>query len=144
MPNKQSFENHVRWHPPFHFVLFPILALNLIFAIVRLVQDYNVDRIAYLVVAAALIMLALIARVYGLKVQDRVIRLEEELRYRRLLPEESADRAIALPMNRIIALRFADDAELPALVERTLADEFEKPIDIKRAIKTWRADDLRV
>lgn len=144
MSEKQTFENHVRWHPPFHFVLTPILLANFIFAIVRLVQDFNVDRIAYLIIAVALILIALLARINALKVQDRVVRLEEKLRYREVLPKELAARAESLRTGQIIALRFAGDGELAALVERVLNNEFEKTADIKKAIKNWRGDYLRV
>ncbi|MEZ5424993.1 MAG: DUF6526 family protein [Pyrinomonadaceae bacterium] len=144
MPEKQTFENHVRWHPPFHFVLTPILLLNFIFAIVRLVMDFNIDRVAYLILAFGLILLGLLARTNALRVQNRLIFLEEKLRYREVLPADLAERAKDLPGGQIIALRFADDDELPALVERALNDEFEKPVEIKRAIRNWRGDYVRV
>ena len=90
-----------------------------------------------------MILLALAARLQALKVQDRVIRLEERLRYRDLLSADLAARASDLPVSQIIALRFASDAELGGLVERTLNGEFEKTKDIKLAIKDWRGDYLR-
>lgn len=80
----------------------------------------------------------------ALRAQDRVIRLEERLRYNDVLSPDLATRAQALRTGQIIALRFASDEELPALVERTLKGEFEKPGDIKRAIQHWRPDHLRV
>jgi hypothetical protein len=144
MAETQTYENHVRWHAPFHFVLAPILLLNFIFAIVRLVQDFNIDRVAYLIVAFALIILGLLARTNALMAQNRVVRLEEQLRYERILPKDLAAKARNLKTNQMIALRFASDEELPDLIERTLKGEFEKPDQIKRAVKNWRGDFLRV
>lgn len=144
MAENQTYQNHVRWHPPFHFVLTPILLINLIYAIVRLVQDFNVDRVEYLILAVGLILLGLLARVNALKVQDRVVRLEERLRYNEVLPKELADKTHGLRTSQIIALRFASDEELTAMIERTLNGEFEKPDQIKRAVKNWRGDYLRV
>ncbi len=144
MAETQSYKNHVRWHPPFHFVLTPILLLNFLYAIVRLVMDFNVDRVAYLILAIGLIFLGLLARTNALKAQDRVIRLEEQLRYANILPKDLAAKAQNLKTNQIIALRFASDEELPSLIERTLIGEFEKPDQIKREIKNWRGDYLRV
>lgn len=144
MAETQTYENHVRWHPIYHFVLSPILALNFIFAIVRLVQDFNVDRVAYLIIAIALLIIGLLVRTNALMAQNRVIRLEEQLRYERILPKDLVSKAQNLKTNQMIALRFASDEELPALIERTLKNEFEKPDQIKRAIKNWRGDYLRV
>jgi hypothetical protein len=142
---KQTFENHVRWHAPHHFVLTPLLTFNLIFAIVRIVQDYNIDRVAYLILAIGLIIMSLLVRLNSLTVQNRLIRLEEYLRYEKILPKDLAAKAQKdLRTGQIIALRFAGDEELPALIERTLNNEFEKPAQIKREIKNWRGDYLRV
>lgn len=144
MAETQTYENHVRWHPIYHFVLSPILLLNFLFAIVRLVMDFNVDRIAYLIIAIALLIIGLLVRTNALAAQNRVIRLEEQLRYERILPKDLAEKGQNLKTNQMIALRFASDEELPFLIERTLNKEFEKPDQIKRAIKNWRGDFLRV
>jgi hypothetical protein len=144
MTENQTYENHVRWHPPFHFVLTPILLINLIYAIVRLVQDFNIDRVEFLILAIGLVVLGLLARTNALKAQDRVIRLEERLRYSEVLPRELADKTHDLPTSQIIALRFASDEELPGLIERSLNGEFVKPKEIKLAVKNWRGDYLRV
>lgn len=94
--------------------------------------------------AIVLILLALASRLQALRAQDRVIRLEERLRYKALLSPELAEKASGLPVNQIIALRFASDEELPDLVERTLKGEFKDADEIKRTIKEWRGDYLRV
>ena len=147
MADQQTYANHTRWYPLFHFVLVPLLALNFLSHLVRLfmAEPYSGRKaLAFWVLfSLALILLGTAARLMALKVQDRVIRLEERLRYRELLSPDVAAKASDLPVSQIIALRFASDAELPGLVERTLNGEFAKPKEIKMAIKDWRADYLR-
>jgi hypothetical protein len=140
----QTYDNHTRWHAPFHFFLAPVLLTNVIVAIVQLVRDPGLDRGWGLVVAIALLVLAALVRVNPLRAQDRVIRLEESLRYYQVLPEELASRAASLTTAQTVALRFAPDEELEGLVREVLEGRLTKPGDIKRAIKGWRADTLRV
>ncbi len=144
MSEQQTYKNHVRWYPPFHFILAPVLLLNVIFAIVQIVRDFNIDRVAYLIMAIGFVFLAVVARAQALRAQDRVIRLEETLRYQKVLTSDLADKANSLKTGQMIALRFASDEELPSLIERTLQGDFEKPDKIKREIKNWRGDFLRV
>ena len=134
----------MRYFPLVHFVLTPILLFNLIRQGVRLYQEPNWDRAETLLVAFALIILSIAARLQALKAQDRVIRLEETLRYQNLLPADIAAQASALPIGKIVALRFASNEELPELVRRTLNNEFQNSKEIKLAIKNWRGDYLRV
>ena len=146
MPEPQNYANHARFHPPFHFFLLPVFLLNLIVTIFILVRrwPHHLAMHAWLVVMAfALFVLAGLARGNALRVQDRIIRLEEILRYQRLLPADLADGAQSLGIKQIAALRFASDAELPALVQRTL-DENLEPKAVKQSIINWRADNLRV
>jgi hypothetical protein len=140
----QSYENHTRWHAPFHFFLAPVLVTNVIVAIVQLVRDPGLDRAWWLVVSIALVVMAALVRVNPLRAQDRLIRLEESLRYYQVLPEELAQRAASLTTAQTVALRFAPDEELEGLVREVLEGRLTKPGDIKRAIKGWRADTLRV
>jgi hypothetical protein len=144
MQETQNYSNHVRWYPLVHFILTPILIFNLIWQSVRLYQEPNWDRAENVLVAFALILLSLAARLQALRAQDRVIRLEESLRYRTILSPELYERAISLRTGQIIALRFASDAELPDLVARTLKGEFNTSKEIKLAVKNWRGDYLRV
>ena len=148
MPDAQTYKNHTRWFPLVHFVIFPLLLLNLLSHIVRLFMAApNTGRKTlafWVLLSLVLILMAFAARTQALRAQDRIIRLEERLRYRDLLSAEMAARASDLPVSQIIALRFASDAELPGLVERTLNGEFAKTKDIKLAIKDWRGDYLRV
>ncbi|MFL6374772.1 MAG: DUF6526 family protein [Pyrinomonadaceae bacterium] len=147
MPNEQNYSNHTRWYPLFHFVVVPLLLLNLIDHVVRIFTattwDLRLDQIMWTIFSITLILLALAARLMVLTVQDRVIRLEEKLRYAGVLTPELNTRCSSLTKGQIVALRFAPDDELAGLVERTLNGEFTGTKDLKLAIKTWRADHLR-
>ncbi len=130
----------------FHFFILPVLLINLILTIVVLIRHWPQHVVLFswfVVMALALFMLAGSARSSALRVQDRVIRLEENLRYQRLLPPEAVAAAQSLTVKQIIALRFASDAELPTLVQRALTENLE-PKAIKQSITNWRADNLRV
>jgi len=121
----------------------PLLLINFLCHLVRLFIAPAWEQGFWVIFSAVLILLPFAARSQILTVQNRVIRLEEQLRYRSVLPAELADKASVLSLGQMIALRFASDAELPGLVERTLAGEFATPKEIKQAIKNWRADELR-
>jgi hypothetical protein len=140
----QTYANHTRWHPPFHFFVAPVLVTNFVVALVQLARDPGLERGWWLVVSAALVVLAGLVRINPLRAQDRVIRLEESLRYYQHLPEDLARRAAALSPAQTVALRFASDGELEGLVRDVLEGRLTKPDEIKRAIKVWRADTLRV
>lgn len=147
MPAQQNYSNHVRWFPLFHFVVIPLLVLNLLSHIVRLFlaepESGRKTLAFWTLLSFTFILMALAARLQALTVQNRVIRLEEKLRYRAVLAPELAAKADGLSLGQIIALRFASDGELPSLVERTLNGEFATTKDIKKAVKDWRADHLR-
>lgn len=143
MAETQNYENHLRWNPPYHFFLAPLMLVNLIYWIVRMVQVPSWDHGWMILLSIGLVALTLLARTHALTVQDRVIRLEERLRYKELLPKELAEKAMDLRTGQMVGLRFASDDELPELVEKTLNGEFEKPKDIKMAVKNWRGDYLR-
>jgi hypothetical protein len=143
MPKIQSYENHTRYYPLNHFVLAPFLAINLIYQTVRLYQEPSWDRAMFALLSVAFILMILAARLQVLKVQDRVIRLEEQLRYGRILPSEAAAAFDALDLGQLLSLRFASDEELPDLIARTRSREFANNKAIKKAIKNWRPDDQR-
>ena len=140
----QNYENHTRWHPPFHFFLTPILLLNFIFAAVQLYRFRDLDHAWWLVLAVGLIVLGALARTNALRVQDRLIRLEERVRYQQVLPAPLAQGAGDLPLAQVVALRFASDEELPGLVQQVLEGKLTKGSEIKHAVRHWRADNLRV
>src|SRR3954471_18676944 len=126
----QSYENHTRWHPPFHFFMAPILLLNFIFAAVQLYRFRDLDHVWLLVLAVGLIVLGALARTNALRVQDRLIRLEEQARYQQILSQPLAQMARGLTLSQIVALRFASDAELPELVQRVLDGNLKKGNEI--------------
>ncbi len=144
MAEQQNYKNHVRWHAPQHFVLTPILLVNFIYAIVRLIQEPNIDRAEFLLLAIGLVIMGVLVRINSLRVQDRLIRLEEKIRYEKVLPANLLPQTENLSRRQINALRFASDRELPTLIERVLKGEFQKPDEIKRAVTDWRGDYLRV
>lgn len=144
MAEKQTYQNHTRWYPFVHFFLVPIFLFNLIWQAVRLYQEPSWDRAEWTFFSLALLLSLPAARLQALKAQDRVIRLEEKLRYKEVLPADLAAQAENLRTGQIIALRFAPDEELPDLVNRTLNGEFKSTKEIKTAIKNWRGDYLRV
>jgi hypothetical protein len=142
--NTQNYSNHVRRHIPYLFFLVPVITLNLAWMIKKFADAPSLDTGVSLLLAAGLVVMISLVRTYALKVQDRVIRLEEQLRYQRLLPADLAARASALPTRFIIAMRFASDRELPDIAQQTVDGAFAKPDELKQAIKYWRADHLRV
>lgn len=144
MPERaQSFSSHTRWYAPYHFVVTPILVGTLVVAFRQLAQHPSLDTLWGALVALGVFLGIAVARVQVLTVQNRVIRLEETLRMQRLLPAAQQDDIGKLTVEDFVALRFASDEELPALVRRVANREFSSQKDIKRAIKTWRPDFLR-
>ena len=140
----QSFSNHAKWDVKWHFIVLPILLINVFFRIYEMLEtEIDVGAIWDIVVAVALLLAGYGARVYALKVQDRLIRLEERLRLEKLLPQASQSRIGELTVPQLIGLRFASDAELPALVEETLKTQMGTK-QIKQSIKNWRPDEFRV
>jgi hypothetical protein len=139
----QNFANHTRWDPPFHFFLGPIFMINVIGWAVAVFHRPNIHTGWTLVVAIALLVWLVKTRLYALKVQTRVIRLEERLRLSTLLAEPQRARIGELTESQLVALRFASDAEIPALVTDTLNRNLQNK-DIKKLITNWRADWFRV
>jgi hypothetical protein len=139
----QTLANHARFDPPMHFIILPVLALNVIYACIHAYQRPHFGSYWLILISVILVMLALKARIYALRVQDRVIRLEERLRLAALLPEPTGSRIAELTEQQLIALRFASDAEIPGLVQQTLAQNLTGP-QIKKAIVQWRPDYWRV
>jgi hypothetical protein len=139
----QSFENHRKFVPLFAAVAGPILMINLGWAIYRLVQVPTLDNGVSLLVAGALLIVAGYARGFALTVQDRVIRLEMQVRMRQILPADQHGRIKDFTRDQLVALRFAGDAELPGLAAQVLRDNLQDKTAIKKMIKSWQADHLR-
>jgi hypothetical protein len=141
----QNYENHTRWHVPFHFVLSPLSLIAFIAAIVNLIGAIRagsgvLSGFVLLLMAIILLMMGLITRFYATRNQDRVIRMEENFRHH-LLTGKVLDPRIS--MGQIVALRFASNEEFPGLAAKA-AESGMAPAEIKKAIKNWRADHQRV
>ena len=139
----QTFANHARYDPLYHFFALPVFLLLPFLAAANFVRHPGLHSGLLFVVAVAAAIAVLKIRTYPLKVQDRVIRLEEQLRLTSLLPETLRSRIPELTEGQLIALRFASDAEVPKLAERALSEKLSTA-DIKKAIQTWRPDYWRV
>jgi len=136
----QTFENHTRLVPAYHFVAFPLFAVNFFFALYQVVTDFSWGNLVAFGVAVALVLLFFVARLMVLTVQDRVIRLEETLRLRALLPADLQARIGEFTVKQMVALRFASDSELPDLARQVLDGKIHDQKAIKRLVRQWRAD----
>lgn len=139
----QTLADHVRIDPPFHYFVLPVFAISWIVSLIFVIRHPNFLHFWVVIFNTALIVAVTRFRQYALKVQDRVIRLEERLRLAALLPDSQRSQIARLTERQLIALRFSSDEEIPILVEQTLSSNLA-PIDIKKAIKTWRPDYWRV
>jgi len=141
---EQNYANHVKWVPAFHFFVMPVLVLNFGQSVYQMIHwGFSFGRLVDLLTAAALVTLMFLARLFALKVQDRVIRLEERLRMERLLPADLKSRIGEFRPAQLVALRFASDEELPELTRKVLNDKIQETKAIKLMVKNWRADYLR-
>jgi hypothetical protein len=139
----QSYSHHTRWDPLFHFFILPVFALTLIAAIVHVVRRPSPCSAWMVVVVLAAVAAIFKIRLYALKVQDRVIRLEERMRLATLLDPALRPRINELTEAQLIGLRFASDAELSGLAARALNEKLSQA-DIKKSIQNWRPDSWRV
>ncbi len=142
----QSFRSHASIDPAFHFVGFAALLFNLVAGIVFVVMSLHTQLLLGLwvvVLSASLFILFFKLRAYPLKIQDRIIRLEERLRLEALLPDELRKRISELNEDQLIGLRFASDEEIPSLVEMTLEKHLDRK-QIKERIQNWRPDHFRI
>lgn len=141
---EQSLANHARFFPPFHFFVAPVMLINFGWSIYRWkLSGFSLDGFIFVVVALALAVGFVSARLMSLSVQDRVIRLEERLRYERLLPADLKPRIADFTVSQFVSLRFASDAELPALARKVLDEKLSDRKSIKQLIKGWKPDYLR-
>jgi hypothetical protein len=139
----QSYQSHAKFVPLYHFVTLPILLVNVLLMGWNVVGGPSLESAWALLMAIALFLAALFGRVFALKVQDRVIRLEERLRLRELLPAELKGRVNEFTAEQLIAIRFASDAEVADLAAVVLRENPAKRDAVKKLIKSWRADDAR-
>lgn len=143
-PTPQTYQDHTRWVPLYHFVMGPIFLVNAVVAAFRLVTGFSLDRALELLVAVALVFAFFYLRVFALAAQDRVIRLEERMRMQALLPDNLKPRINDFSTAQLIAIRFASDSELPQLARKVLEENIADQKPIKEAITTWRPDYQRV
>jgi hypothetical protein len=140
---EQSFQSHAKWVPPFHFFVLPVLLINIGFQIYWCVKAFSVNSVVSLLIAVAIFVGIGTARGMVLKVQDRLIRLEERLRFERVLPADMHARISEFTIDQLVALRFASNAELPELARKVLEEKIVDRKAIKQLIKTWRPDFAR-
>ncbi len=140
---QQSYAAHRRWVPMYHFVTAVLLLLNLGYAIWMLIKGFGFGNIVQVTTAFALIVMLLYLRIFPLAVQDRLIRLEERLRMARVLPEDMKSKIDSFTVGQLLGLRFASDAELPALAKRVAEKGVTDREEIKKLITDWRPDEVR-
>ncbi len=140
---EQSYKSHTRFLPLFHFFVLPVLLGNFLLTVWRLTQAPGLNTAWGAVVAFALVGLCFLSRIQPVTVQDRVIRLEERLRLRQLLPPDLHPQINALSHKQLVALRFAGDEELAEMVRDIAGGRLTTPKDIKMRVRSWRADWLR-
>ena len=139
----QSYKQHVRWLPLFHFFVMPALGVNVVMAAWGLIQSPGFWTLWSVVFAIALLGLGFLSRIQALTVQDRVIRLEMRLKMRQLLPPDLQPRINDLTHRQLVALRFASDDELADLVREVLAGRLASSKEIKMRVRSWQSDWLR-
>ena len=140
---QQKYENHRKFVPAYHYVTFPILAVNLVWSLYQLAVGFSMATVVTALVAMALISLCLHLRFFPITVQDRVIRLEEQLRLERLLPHDERRRIDDLTIDQLIGLRFASDVEVADLALAVLNEGLYDREAIKKRVTDWRPDHLR-
>jgi hypothetical protein len=143
---EQNLKNHGRLDPSFHYGLFFILVANLVFAVFHMIRHREDAYIAgpwFVVLSLAAFVAWIKIRTYPLKVQDRVIRLEERLRLQALAPAEWHSQIYRLSESQLIGLRFAADDEVVELAKQALEENLTRK-QIKERIKSWRADYWRI
>jgi len=139
----QNYANHRRFVPLYHFVLFGVLVVNLLWTVVRAVRGFNFETGWGVIMALALLVIFFFLRLFPLTVQDRVIRLEMRLRLKEVLPSDLRSRIGELTPAQLIGLRFASDAEMPDLVREVLTNNIQEREVIKKKVRDWQADHLR-
>jgi len=140
----QTYQNHAQLIPLYPYVALPVLLINALWALYQLTQGVGGESIIALAVAVALLLIAFYARVFALAAQDRIIRLEEQLRLRALLPDDLQARINDHTTEQLIGLRFASDGELPALSRKVLDNDIADRKTIKQLVQSWRPDYQRV
>lgn len=140
----QNYSNHTKFVPAYHFFAFPLLVVNVGWAWYRVYGTGTVDSVIHALTASALVVMFFFARIFALRVQDRVIRLEMRLRLREVLPPGLHPRIVDFTPSQLVAMRFASDEELSDLAVVVLRDHIHDKKVIKQMIRNWQGDHLRV
>jgi len=141
----QNYSNHTRLNPLHHFVLLPLSAFLIVWSLIKFMNSENsfAEKVYFLLAAICILLITLITRLYALKNQDRLIRVEMGMRYFELTGKSLSTLEEQLSLSQLIALRFASDEELLDLIDKTLKEKLSNK-EIKKAIKNWKADLMRV
>lgn len=139
----QNFANHAKVVPGFHLITLGILVTNFGWHLRHMIRSFSADSVIALLTAVGLLLLWYYTRIFPLAVQNRVIRLEMQLRMQQMLPPDLRPRVTEFTVGQLIALRFASDAELPALARRVLDEKLTDRKAIKKMIQNWQPDFLR-
>jgi hypothetical protein len=142
----QNFGNHTRYNPLHHFVLTPLTTIFFGWTIAKMdfsSQDTFLESAFLFIVAFVLVLLPLIARMYALTLQNRIILNEMRNRYFHLTGKTFEEKERELRLGQIIGLRFASDEELLNLMDRAIAEKLTAK-EIKQQIKNWKGDYIRV
>lgn len=143
MSEQQTYKTHRRFDPPVHFFLMPFALIGMLVAAYHLIRKPSLHQLLVVAILFSCVLLVLKVRMYSLRVQDRLIRLEETLRMQRLLPGDLQTRIQELTPGQFVGLRFASDGELADRVREAL-DQNLSGEAIKKRIQTWRPDTFRV
>jgi hypothetical protein len=143
MTKPQNLENHAKFVPGYHIVAFGILVINLFWCIYSAIHSFSAQSAVSLLLAVVFLLLFFYARIFALTVQDRVIRLEMQLRLQQILPVDLRPRIPEFEVAQLIALRFASDQELPELARKVLDEKIQDRKTIKKLVKNWQPDLLR-
>ena len=143
MTAPQTYGNHRRFDPTYHFFLLLLSLGGVIFTAYLSIRWPSHHHLLALLIAIVFVNLVLKTRIYALRVQDRLIRLEETLRMQKLLPADLQARIHELSIRQMVALRFASDGELAERVREALDQKLGGEA-IKKRIQTWRPDTFRV
>ena len=143
MSKPQNYSNHTKIVPLFHLFVLPVLFVNVGWAIARLIHEISFATVFGLILAIALLTGFTYARLFALKVQDRIIRLEMHLRLEKILPADLRPRIGEFTIDQLIAMRFASDQEMPELARKVLADRIPDRKTIKKMVQNWQADEAR-
>ena len=138
----QTYANHAKVVPAYHYFTFGLIAVYFGYRLYLAATAFSLANAMELVAATALLMVFFWARVFALRVQDRVIRLEMHLRVAHLAPDLSP-RFGEFTLNQLCALRFASDAELPELARKVLGEQLDDRAAIKKMVRDWQADTAR-